>query len=166
MFHALDIIRINAFIAHKNIVPPEHVLDQKDFVMAFVDKLIQRAEAMDIRNTRSTHENTGSPEPLINKRMRYSHTSPSLPEKRLQGRHDEHIQTYSDKRKTCKYCSFLKLKNKVDNPEEEFESIKVALVNRMCSFCDVHICGAHWNHYHELNYEDRLACNSSNITPV
>ena len=81
MFHALDIIRINAFIAHKNIVPTEHVLDQKDFVMAFVDKLIQRAEAIVIRNKISTHENTGSPAPLINKRMRYSHTSPSLPEK-------------------------------------------------------------------------------------
>ena len=43
MFHVLDLMRVKAYIIYTNLVEKEEKLEQKGFVMAIFDKLLDRA---------------------------------------------------------------------------------------------------------------------------
>ena len=45
MFHALDIMQINAYIIYNSLYKKEDKLEQKNFIMSMVDKMLQRANA-------------------------------------------------------------------------------------------------------------------------
>ena len=51
MFHGLDLMRINMYIIYNNLCDKEHQLEQKEFVLALVEKLQERAVAKSYKRT-------------------------------------------------------------------------------------------------------------------
>ena len=56
MMHALDIFCVNSHIIYNSFVHENGKLEHKDFVMAIVDKLLDRATHFLYQTTRSYHE--------------------------------------------------------------------------------------------------------------
>ena len=93
VFHALDVLRINAFIIFNGLVDKEKQLDQKDFVMAMVEKMIERAMVFKYEKLTKTTVETVSQVPTPHqsgKRKRMSRKNLHLPLKRLLGSPKEH----------------------------------------------------------------------------
>ena len=93
VFHALDVLRINAFIVFNGLVDKEKQLDQKEFVMAMVEKMIERAMVFKYekltRTTAETASQVPTPRPC-SKRKRNSRKNLHLPLERLLGSPEEH----------------------------------------------------------------------------
>ena len=88
-----------------------------------------------------------------------SHKKPKLPAKRFEGPREEHVETIADKRSSCKYCSYVKLMQRITSPTE---TATVCNVYRKCSKCDVHLCAIHFDFYHEE--EDHSSDGSSMVS--
>ena len=58
MFHALDIMRVNAYIVFKTLTEANNdpTIDHKSFVMAWIEKLLERTTVRDYSRTRSAYE--------------------------------------------------------------------------------------------------------------
>ena len=58
MFHALDIMRVNAYILFKTLTEANNdpTIDHKSFVMAWIEKLIEHTRVRDYSRTRSAYE--------------------------------------------------------------------------------------------------------------
>ena len=111
MFHALDIMRVNAYIVFKTLTEANNdpTIDHKSFVMAWIEKLLEHTTVRDYSQTRSAYEQVVaevSPNPMKIK-QRMNHKLPMLPVERLEGKEEEHVMTISTKRSDCKYCSYL-----------------------------------------------------------
>ena len=147
MFHALDLMRVNAFIIYNQLVgSAENQLEQKEFVLAMVEKLQERAMTKRYATTRSRHEKALKP-PAKKRRKQMFSKSPVLPSERLLGPQNAHVQTISKSRSSCKYCSYLSLVFKAQ--KKEGECPKVSNVFWKCLRCDVHLCSVHFNVYHQ-----------------
>lgn len=155
MFHALDLMRVNMFIAYNEMMKEGEKLDHKKFVLGLVEKLLERAMAKSFMKTRSTHEIVDTIAPPKKKRKRLNAKTLSLPKERLYGSSDVHVVTISDKKSSCKYCSFLQLKHKAQNIDSE--PPKVSIVYRMCAKCNVHLCAYHFPMYHMKIDEDDVS---------
>ena len=109
MFHALDLIRVNAYITYNSLVEEEEGLEQKGFVVAMVDKLLERSTTLSYSSTRSVHEKTpeiNEQDPIRKRRRRVNHKHPLLPPNRVEWPTADHFMTLYLKRCTCKYCSY------------------------------------------------------------
>ncbi len=160
MFHALDLMRINAFIIYNS--NAQKKIEHKDFVLAWVDKLIERATTTSHARTQSQHERSESVSPLTTpppKKRRISHSVPLLSPSRLVGGSNEHKATHSQTRSTCKYCSYLCVLHKVKGYETP--APKKANVKRMCSKCNVYLCKDHFDLYHTGEEEDCVEADGS-----
>ena len=108
MFHSLDVLCVNAFLAHFRLqTDMKDWLEQKEFILSLVEIMRERAIVMDYRQLRSVHEHTTTPSP-VNKQQRINPKKPSLPIEKLEPPMEAHIHTFSKTRSTCKYCSYLK----------------------------------------------------------
>ena len=58
MFHALDIMRVNAYIIFKTLTEANNdpTIDHKSFVMAWIKKLLECTTVRDYSRTRSAYE--------------------------------------------------------------------------------------------------------------
>ena len=148
MFHSLDLLRTNAFVAHSNIVDKSEKLEHKDFILAMVDKFCEQVTALSVGATRSQHEKEKETPTTISpsKRRRISVKRPVLPTERFEGKPTEHSQTIDEKRSTCRYCSYVKVCHKVNNMAGP--PPKVRNIYRMCSYCQVYLCQEHFDVYH------------------
>jgi RNase P subunit RPR2 len=134
-------------------------LEQKDFVLAMVDKMLERATQMSYnRRTRSIHEVTTrtaslsrseTPTPPRKKARGMHVKAPKLPQARLDGNMIEHNLTIAKKRSSCKYCSYLLLKHKHD--KSTGDKPKKSNVYRKCVKCNVHPCSLHFDAHHDGN---------------
>ena len=110
MFHTLDNMRVNAYIVFKTLTEANNdpTIGHKSFVMAWIEKLLERTTARDYSRTRSAYEQDVaevSPNPM---KKRMNHKLPMLPVERLEGTEEEHVMTISTKRSDCKYYSYLR----------------------------------------------------------
>ena len=147
MFHAMDIMRVNAFIAYNSMVPQEQKMEQKEFILGFVQSLLDRATALSYGTTRASQKKPPrKSSSQTGKRKRMSNKKPKLPAKRFEGKKEEHVETFSETRSTCKYCSYVKLMRRITSPTE---TVTVRNVYRKCAKCNVHLCAIHFDVYHE-----------------
>ena len=114
MFHALDCMRSNAYVACK---ASGYKGTHKEFTMGWCKALFSRAQAEDIRETRAQRRTLQEPAsmPQANKRRRMSHTKPELPEYRFRGAQEDHHMVRIDGKKkprTCTYCAYIAALNK------------------------------------------------------
>ena len=150
MFHSLDVLHVNAYLAHFRLqTDMRDRLEQKEFVLSLVEIMQERAIVVDYRQLISVHERTTTLSPA-SKRQRINAKKPSLPVERLEPPMEAHVHTFSKTRSTCKYCSYLKLKSKQLHPTQT--PPKVSNVYRMCSKSNVHLCEAHFQLYHTKDY--------------
>ena len=64
MFHALDVLCVNAYLAHFRLqTGMRDWLEQNEFILSLVEMMQERAIVMDYRNLRSVHECTTTPSP-------------------------------------------------------------------------------------------------------
>ena len=145
----------NSFIAYNNLqTGPEQQLQQKEFIFAFIDMLQARATRITFRNLRSRHEKIVSTPSSPRKRCRLSPTQPQLPIKRLEPPLDGHIPTRTTKRSICKYSSYLMVLFKQKNPDDA--PPRVSNVYKICGKCNVHLCDAHFQAYHQPEQDEEL----------
>ena len=151
MFHSLDVLFDNAYLAHFRLqTNMRDQLEQKEFILSLVEIMQERSIVMDYRQLRSVHACTTTPSP-VNKQQWINPKKPSLPVERLEPPMEAHIHTFSMTRSTCKYCSYLQLKSKQLHLTRT--PPKVSNVYRMCSKCNVHLCEAHFQIYHTKDYD-------------
>lgn len=75
-----------------------------------------------------------------------SHKDPQLPARRLDEPRAAHKVTMSKKQKRCIYCSYLRMKQKIDEPDAA--PFKTRSTTKTCGYCDEHVCGPHFDEYH------------------
>ena len=110
MFHSLDVLQVNVYLAHCRLqADMRDQLEQKEFILSVVEIMQERAIVMDYRQLRSVHEHTTTPSPASKQQSIYA-KKPSLPVERLEPPMEARAHTFSKTRTTCKYCSYLKLK--------------------------------------------------------
>jgi hypothetical protein len=115
-FHSLSTCRVNSYIIAKK---KKAVKCQKDFVIAWIEALNNRAAFMEQQVTRRAAASFMSPQGkhgTSSKRSRMSNTTPTLPEYRLEGSPEEHIAVVTNDQKRCTYGAFLYAKAKLDAP--------------------------------------------------
>ena len=56
MFHALDFMGVDFYISYNILVEEEESLENKDFVLAMVDKILEISTTLRYSSTRSVHE--------------------------------------------------------------------------------------------------------------
>ena len=92
---------------------------------------------------------------LIRKsRIRVNHKHNQISPYILEGPRTEHFDTLSLKRSTCKYCSYemvcLRANGSNGTPP------RVSNVYRMCVKCNVHLCVAHFQPYHDQGDDNSI----------
>jgi Transposase IS4 len=147
--HCLDIIRVNSYIICKSKCPK---LNHKAFLEQWIIALNQRAATADYQLTRRSIAALTSPPSAAKKpkRRRISHKNPVLPERRTQGKREEHICVVVDgkgKQKNCAMCSYVRAVAKLEGEDEE-DLPGISRPARKCLFCDVHLCSVHFSEYH------------------
>ena len=147
MFHALDILRINAYTVVKHC--GDQRLEQKEFVEELIHVLLGRAASEEAAMTRNAVKKAGinTPSPT-GKRPRTSTTNPTLPEERFLGIPSEHVQSITNKQGACRYCSYLNAMHKI-TAGATGDAPKVRNPSRVCVFCGVHLCLDHFAIYHQ-----------------
>lgn len=159
MFHSLDIIHVSAFIVYNNLIAPEFKVPQKEFILGMVEKMQERAVRMTYAGTRLNHETAPiGPKPKRAKRM--SHKIPCLPNERLEGSAQSHVDTIGKMTSTCKLCTFLMLRFKAHGSVGE--PPKISNVYRKCVKCNVHLCTTHFEMYHQENIPTHVENDDSN----
>ena len=153
MFHILDCMRVNAYIACKGL---GYKGTHKQFTMEWCTALFARARAEDVRETRtmrgSPNDSETSP-PTIGsntKKRRMSHTRPELPEYRLKGNKDDHQLVLGHHLRACTYCSYMSAINKLAGLPVE----KPARSKFFCYACGDHLCKEHMECFHAQEEED------------
>ena len=64
MLHSLDVLRINAYLAHVGLqTNVNNPLEQKEFILSLVEIMQERAIVMEYRRLRSAHKHTSTPSP-------------------------------------------------------------------------------------------------------
>lgn len=141
MFHALNVIQVNAYVIYKSFYNKDH----KVFLEAFIKSLADQAKADEYASTTS-HLMKPLPQ-SIRKKRHMSMKRPSLPECPLSGNPSEHQERVGlgVKQQTCIYCSYLHAMA-VQNNETDLP--KLSKVHRVCTYCDVHLCKSHFQIYH------------------
>ena len=107
MFHGLDLMRVNAYIAFNAMVVQEQWMEQKEFILEMVKSLLDRATTFNYGITRVAQQKSRARR-VPRKRKRMSHKKPKLPAKRFEGPREEDVETIADKMSSCKYCSYVK----------------------------------------------------------
>ena len=149
MFHAIDIMQVNAFICYNALNHKDLQLDHKDFILSCVENLLERASTFNRRKTRSTHSKKNSnrsTKETSTKRKRMYYKLPKIPNERFQGLLIDHVCTQASKKRKCKYCSYLRLKHKARNLPGPVP--KISKVYKKCAKCDVWLCRNHFKKYH------------------
>jgi hypothetical protein len=143
MMHALDILRVNAFIIAKS---KDDRLVHKEFVVTFIECLLQRATFTRTRATRARTTRVNprrSPPSMEKKRRRISKINPRLPEYRFNGQREGHQVTLGSKQRACTYCSYLRsLSMGAGTPLDDLPKVKT--VTRSCSACKDSLCKDHF----------------------
>jgi len=169
MFHSLDIMQVNCYVAYNSMVPPEHKIPHKQFVLAMIEKMMERARSLDWYITRSVHERGGqegdnnqTPNNRPSKRLRTSSKDPKLPKERLIGDREDHICTLdaSGPRRYCRYCCYLRMKDLADPRVDPDKAHKRSNVKRKCAKCNVHLCVQHFDIYHEPEVQENGSVSS------
>ncbi|CAJ1938795.1 unnamed protein product [Cylindrotheca closterium] len=151
MNHGLDIVRINAYIIYKKLSNHPKV-EHKEFITEFIEALVGRADQEVFGRTRQGRARTPSPKGIVKNKARMSTTNPQLPRCRFRGSLDEHTVTFEQGKKglkqlQCVYCAYLKAVEKQNGGDPN--TIKVAVPSRKCSYCNVHLCKAHFDVFHD-----------------
>ena len=84
-------------------------MEQKDFVMAMVDKILDRATTLRYTSTKSTHENMAdinAYQPICKRNRRVDHNPPHITTEQLEGPTYDHFMTLSENRSIYKYCRY------------------------------------------------------------
>ena len=64
MLHSLDVLRVNAYLAHVGLqTKVNNWLEQKEFILSLVEMMQERAIVMEYRRLRSAYEHTNTPSP-------------------------------------------------------------------------------------------------------
>ena len=152
MFHVLDCIRANAYIAcHAKGYKGSH----KDFTMDWIKALLARAKAEDVRDTRQCSgavDGATTPSPTM-KRRRMSHTKPELPSYRFNGPKEDHHMVRMDGKgqpKACTYCSFLAALAKGAGGVPP----KIAPSRLYCFSCGDFLCKEHEESFHSKEMDE------------
>lgn len=145
LFHGLDVVRINSYIAITAFGWGGKQKSHKHFVSEFVKALMARAVAFETRRTRRRGIDYlySTPSPPT-KRRRISKKNPTLPDHRLYGEHSDHIRVDSPKQGRCVMCSYLfykALKNRQPLPT-------IRRPKKWCLACKDHLCNDHFQPYH------------------
>lgn len=150
MAHGLDIIRINSYIIHKKLSSCPK-MSHKQYLTEFIEALIGRANQEKFGWTRQGRAKTPSPKAGAKRKYRMSKINPQLPDCRFRGRLEEHTVILDQgekglKQLQCIYCAYLKALERQNggNPD----TVKVAVPSRKCSYCNVHLCKAHFDVFH------------------
>ena len=163
MFHSLDILRINMYIAHHRIQKKKtstHEL-HKSFAMGLVVALRLRSrEAVNVRKGRGdrTTRSAGVAPAVVSpnkrrktaviERKRMSSTDPggSLCEKRFDKVSHDHLNVGRNARRECEYCKYEKAEAKLEGkPPPRLNPCKI---QTSCTHCQpLTICQEHWDIY-------------------
>ena len=145
MFHILDCMRVNAYIACKGL---GYKGTHKQFTMEWCTALFARARAEDVCDTRTMRgspSNNSEMSPTLNtKKRRMSHTRPELPDYRLKGNRDDHQLVLGHHLRTCTYCSYMSAINKLAG----LPAGKPARSKFFCYACGDHLCKEHMECFH------------------
>ena len=93
MFHGLDILRINMYIIHLQLLDDANQLDHKTFLCEFISALLGRAAAFKYGKTRTAIMKANKGVGKFRKRQRMSASAPSLPKAHLLGKKEDHTVT-------------------------------------------------------------------------
>ena len=150
MFHALDCMRSNAFVASKKL---GYKGMHKDFIMDWCQALRHRAISDEVAMTRRARQQREDPIVISSaqkKRRRMSHTNPELPDYRLQGPREEHHPVpVKGKPRTCTHCAYLSALQKAANGP----AINISKSSYQCFACGDYLCRKHWNEFHQWEEE-------------
>ena len=150
LFHALDVARINSFIAATSLgwtSTSRTSSLHKDFLGEFIKSFLARATSFETRRTRRRGQDYlySTPSPPA-KRRRTSTKNPKLPDHRLYGEASDHIKVDSPKQGRCVMCSYLyhrAIKNRQPLP-------KIRRPKKWCLACKDHLCNEHFQLYHTI----------------
>ena len=145
------------FILYNSLADPQNRLTHKDFVMALVDKLIQKSQTLAYHNTRSIHKKIMAPEPFSKRSRQLDKRKIRLPDSCFDGEKSNHVCTTGKKRSTCKYCKYLQLRFHTQN--KPGEPPKISNICQKCAKCDVYLCLVHFDVYH-MNLDDEVDASS------
>ena len=150
MFHGFDIIRINSYLAFKDLNEGKP-LSQKEYLAKFIEALLLRAHEEESRHTRATTRSNSPTHERKTKRFRQSKKNPSLPSERfLPGEHKRipaKTPDGKDIQRKCAYCAYLQALDRKHNREPREHSEPASI----CSTCQVHLCKDHFADYHNEN---------------
>jgi hypothetical protein len=147
MFHAFDILRVNAYIISQAFKEQKTNDDHKEFVVDFVRSLLQRAASY---RTQATRRRVATLNPSPPKRRRTSLKNPSLPSHRFRGNPEDHVVAIRKGQKNCIYCSYLR-QLASSAGQEELPTIR--RVSRYCTACNDSLCNLHFVLYHTKDDE-------------
>lgn len=145
MLQCLNIIRVNGFVAHKNLSGSSSQ-SHKGFTMSLIGVLMDRATAPRTRGQRAAMEGAKA-QPNPKKRRRISSTTPVLPPRRLVGDRKGHIMISSSRKGTCVMCAHNLAAEKLANPGTHAGK-RAARTVKMCACCDVYVCKGCFDDYH------------------
>lgn len=143
-----SILRVNAYIVFRS-RSPEAL--QKHFLLDLCQEMYVRSVRLAARR-RTTRRRTQRhrSRARTSKRRRISSKKPSLPECRLMGQPEDHIQTITDKQKYCVYCSYVKALLNLRDPDAHQDAVpKVRATTRICNACQLHVCKGHFEVFHD-----------------
>jgi hypothetical protein len=145
MMHALDILRVNAFVIAKS---ANDRLVHKDFIVSLIKGLLERASYSHMRETRARAATIRRSSPRsVQKKRRMSSSNPSLPHYRLNGKPEDHQMVHGGKQRACTYCSYLRsLSIGAGTPKEDLPKVKT--ITRYCSACKDSLCIQHFKVFH------------------
>lgn len=151
-FHCLDVVRVNSYIAAKQLgwtCRGDAKKMHKEFVVEWIQSMLKKAITLEVRATRRQLLLSATPSPpSTKKRRRTSSKNPMLPLHRLLGDPRDHIKVDAPTQRQCVLCSYLWMRAK--NCGEELP--KIRRPKKWCNECRDHLCNEHFHVYHTRRY--------------
>lgn len=127
--------------------------DHKNFVLDWIKALNSRAAAESAKATRSALACLFTPPPAEppEKRLRMSHTKPTLPAHRFHGLPSSHLLVPADRQSGCTYCKYVKAKAKLEGlPHVD----RINRPKKKCSVCGDHLCKECFESFHSADVDE------------
>ena len=165
MFHILDCMRTNAYVACK---ASGYKGSHKEFTMEWCKALSARAKAEEVRETRLRRGSPIDPRDIhgsvmpTSKRRRMSHTKPELPDYRFSDPKEDHhmvMLPLEKKPRTCTYCSYIAALAKGSGAEPEAPRKSKGY----CFACGDFLCKDHFEIFHSNEENDMEALETVGI---
>ena len=153
MLHALNIARVNAYVALKALWDKPDLPSHKEFVMLWISELLNKAVIADLPKAPLTRRQSSeillTTKQHLPKRPRVSKLWPALEPCRKIGDPTSHTAVVGLKQRKCRYCCTKAALFKKDNASAASSHCpKIKRVRRGCNVCNVNLCKEHFELYH------------------